>query len=285
MFQTFPFLEQARQAFLSARAWVHEDLKPIEGAAPVTLESKVEERLASEIDTDRARVVQGDGSDSWSKKDELCPPEKAGVRITPAEGHTESEAGSVSQDEEPSWVTPSPWPSPPLSPDEEDIGIDRQREPLPRRDTARSTASSSSNAATRSRASSITSSSFWRLSSIPSPALQPSSPTISIRRVRSRPYLKVDTASHPPSREYRLPAAASAATLSPTVNEPVPGPSIRRSHSSHPDITSLCDQWAHNGPANQTLTYKPDCPPKRRKHSSSVSSVISMTTRGAGKAC
>ncbi|KAI9512892.1 lipase/ esterase [Russula earlei] len=42
-------------------------------------------------------------------------------------------------------------------------------------------------------------------------------------------------------------------TLSST---PVPSPSIRSS-SSHPDISSLCQQWESTGPANITLTYKP----------------------------
>jgi len=42
-------------------------------------------------------------------------------------------------------------------------------------------------------------------------------------------------------------------TLSST---PVPSPSIRSS-SSHPDISSLCQQWETTGPANVTLTYKP----------------------------
>jgi len=37
---------------------------------------------------------------------------------------------------------------------------------------------------------------------------------------------------------------------------PVPSPSIRSS-SSHPDISSLCQQWESTGPANVTLTYKP----------------------------
>jgi len=36
----------------------------------------------------------------------------------------------------------------------------------------------------------------------------------------------------------------------------VPSPSIRSS-SSHPDISSLCQQWESTGPANVTLTYKP----------------------------
>ena len=55
---------------------------------------------------------------------------------------------------------------------------------------------------------------------------------------------------------------------------PVPSPSIRSS-TSHPDISSLCQQWESTGPANFTLTYKPSgttispspSKPKSRKRS------------------
>lgn len=275
MFQTFPFLEQARRSFVSARAWVQEVLKPVDGTASTALESKVEERLASEIDTDQARVVQGDGLVSSSKKDELLvSPKLPAAHKTPAKDATESDEGASSQDEEPSWVNPSPWPSPPPTPEEADVSAHRKCEELTRRDTARSTASTRSNASVRSRTSSITNSSLWRLSPFTSTVPLPPQPTPTpIRRVRSRPHLRVDVTSHPPSKEYRLPKP------SPAIHEPAPQPSIRRSHSSHPDITSLCNQWANQGPANQTLTYKPDTLPHRRKHSGSVSSIISMTTR------
>ena len=49
------------------------------------------------------------------------------------------------------------------------------------------------------------------------------------------------------SRHLRMSTLSSA---------PVPSPSIRSS-SSHPDISSLCEQWGSTGPANVTLTYKP----------------------------
>lgn len=41
-----------------------------------------------------------------------------------------------------------------------------------------------------------------------------------------------------------------------TVASPPPSPSIRRQNVSHPDITSLVDQWTASGPANQTMMYK-----------------------------
>jgi hypothetical protein len=49
------------------------------------------------------------------------------------------------------------------------------------------------------------------------------------------------------SRRLRISTLSSA---------PVPSPSIRSS-ASHPDISSLCEQWESTGPANVTLTYKP----------------------------
>ncbi|KAH9081932.1 lipase/ esterase [Lactarius deliciosus] len=69
-----------------------------------------------------------------------------------------------------------------------------------------------------------------------------------------------------PSR-VRPPRSPSVRSYAGTINSrrlrmstistsPVPSPSIRSS-SSHPDISSLCEQWESTGPANITLTYKP----------------------------
>ncbi|KAI0692948.1 Alpha/Beta hydrolase protein [Cytidiella melzeri] len=282
VFQTFPFLEQAQQAFHSARAFAHEILKPIDGEASSQLERNVEEKLESEINNEKAQVVQGDGSISSSKKDELCDPERVVVNPTVRDA-ADSEGGSASQDDEPSWVSQTPWPSPPLSP------RDEKRVEFPRCNTARNTASPHEQTGTvsRSRASSITST-LLRLSPLALPKLPLVPPSIpvapqsssnsSLRRVRSRPYLKLpETPSYPPSKEYFL----APASISATIASPVPRPSIRRSHSSHPDITVLCDQWAHNGPANQTLTFKPDATfPRRRRKSGSVSSANPLTMGG-----
>jgi hypothetical protein len=278
VFQTFPFLEQAQQAFQSARDFANEILKPVNSDAPSDLERRVEEKLENEINSESAQVVQGDGSLSSLKKDDLCDPENA------AEVHIDSvkdevvEEDLASQDSEPSWVSKSPWLSPPISPSED------KRIEFQRHDTVQNAASMQdpSFSPVRSRSPSI-SNAFLRLSPLvppksplmtpsqPYPSPQSSSVPPSMRRIRSRPYLKIpDMSSNPPSKEYLY----STAAMSPTLGTPAPRPSIRRSHSSHPDITVLCNQWAHNGPANQTFTFKPDATYPSRRRRQSLNSIM-----------
>ncbi|KAJ3553417.1 hypothetical protein NM688_g3626 [Phlebia brevispora] len=72
VFQTFPFLDQARQAFLSAREFVRELLAEREGTEkPLGLQLSAEEHLENEIDTESTRVVRGDGTDSSAKKTDI----------------------------------------------------------------------------------------------------------------------------------------------------------------------------------------------------------------------
>ncbi|KAI0785317.1 Alpha/Beta hydrolase protein [Irpex lacteus] len=278
VFQTFPFLEQAQQAFHSAREFVRETLKPLDGESPAHLESNVEEQLESEIDNEKAQVVQGDGSVSSSRKDELRDPEKANAEVSmpgeediPSHALTEGHADE-DDDDQPSWVSKTPWPSPPLSPSDE------KRLEFPRRNTAH--AHGGSSGGLRSRTPSITSitSTILRMSPLSSPKIPFASPPIppthassvpsTMRRARARSYLTLPsyhtTSNAPPTKDYFLPANANsssshtATTMSPAFSATAPRPSIRRSHSSHPDITVLCDQWARRGPANQTVTIKPD---------------------------
>ncbi|KAI0348172.1 hypothetical protein BDW22DRAFT_1435947 [Trametopsis cervina] len=287
VFQAIPFLEHAQQAFYSARTFVLETLKPIEGDVPRKFERKVEVRLEQEINTEKAKVVQGDGSDSLSKKDELYNPERMSeTRVARPDSHgADSEEGSSSQEEDPSWVSPSPWPSPPLSPDKSD----EKDFQFPRPKTA---GSNSSSQGPRSHASSITNP-FLRMPSMTfpkTPLISPPTPTptnpsglpsTSPRRLPSRTYLNpTEAPTHPPGRVHRHSTTNSTTVL----NMTAPRPSIRRSHSSHPDITMLCEQWAYSGPANQTLMFRPDAIlntlPKQRKKSGSVSSAGHMFMRG-----
>lgn len=321
VFQAFPFLEQAQQAFLSARVFAREFLGPqdLNDKKSFKLQAGAEERLADEINANTMRVVQGDGTASISRKDDVRPiwkkrstvfdedveivtvdvvdveADAAGVTQEEAEPETDADtdgdvASSASTDDEPSWMTPLAT-TPLTSPEANDRAPSTQVQDnnLARHDPTHSPPSS------RSRALSHAINASWNPftpfvyraplqhahTRPPSPIL----PAAGLRRVHSRPHLPRKTldgpaalhALHPPSREYRLPA--TSLTSSPTF---APRPAIRRAHSSHPDITSLCDQWASKGPANTTVTYKPDIlggsgtgalAIRRRKHSSSVSSI------------
>ena len=138
-------------------------------------------------------------------------------------------------------------------------------------DSLRSTTSSRG-----SRAPSI-SDTIWRLSPISS---QPSTPAPlypnlpNMRRVRSRPSLRLDHSptAQPPQYRLRAPSLTSSSTV------PAPRPFIRRSHASHPDITVLCDNWSRSGPANRTMTYKPDTPTPFTSHPRNRSATTSSFT-------
>ncbi|PSS29747.1 hypothetical protein PHLCEN_2v2895 [Hermanssonia centrifuga] len=255
VFQTFPFLDQSQMAFMSAREFVCSVLAPLKEDAPRTLEKKVEEKLKDEINNATARIVQGDGTDSVSEKDDIQSKKTLDSTAAKLEKNV-SDDESSSQDEDPSWVT-----SPSVLPDPK--GDTKRRESWGRDGSVRSTTS------TRTRTGSVSSSLWGPVSSY--------TPTSTLRRSHSRPQLsstrKSDTPTFfPPPREYRIPTASLSSSTS-----SVPRPSIRRSHGSHPDISQLCAQWANSGPANQTLTYKPDTLPRRRKNSQPT--ILSTTQR------
>jgi hypothetical protein len=79
------------------------------------------------------------------------------------------------------------------------------------------------------------------------------------------------SASRPPARPKPAGRQRSYNTLRGTPfvmsavvqNSPAPPPSLRRSKSgsrSHPDLTSLVDNWSREGPANETWVYSANSP-------------------------
>ncbi|THH02316.1 hypothetical protein EW026_g516 [Hermanssonia centrifuga] len=112
VFQTFPFLDQSQMAFMSAREFVCSVLAPLKEDAPRTLEKKVEEKLKDEINNATARIVQGDGTDSVSEKDDIQSRKTLDSTAGKLEKNVSDDELS-SQDEDPSWVTsPSVLPNP-----------------------------------------------------------------------------------------------------------------------------------------------------------------------------
>ncbi len=232
-----PFLDAARRAFMSAREFIRDGLAPIYTGTTNGLPGKAERELQQEINNDSAQVVQGDGTECTTGREEM------GSTIDTSSG---SEASSTpdhvrTPDEEPSWA--QPWPSPTIKGDFKQfesmvtcIPVDSEKRTSRRRNsttTPRTLDSPRISAPNRHHAPSYSHQAFTTPSSKDTPS----------------------------SRGYRF----STITMS-SSTAPAPQPSIRRSHSSHPDITTLCQQWAFNGPANQTLTYKPDSVVKH-KHS------------------
>ena len=91
-----------------------------------------------------------------------------------------------------------------------------------------------------------------------------------LRRIQSAlAFLPSEPSLSPTRMHHRTPSAQSVrpnctrqstghSTLSMSkYTAPAPSPSIRRQNASHPDITSLVEQWTSSGPANQTKMYKP----------------------------
>lgn len=285
VFQTIPFLDSARRAFLSAREFVRDVLSNTASGSPQALEGKAEEVLEHEINTDNARIVKGDGTEcqTFNKEDIQEAPSDDDVSSSESKGA-----------EEPSWVTPRA--SPPTSEDESEnsnninIGsgsgsVEKSSSrpsptvssPQPSRGSPRRNSSAASAIlpppASPHRRRSYTQMAHSHSKDISAPSL-PSSPRSPLSSLAPTRQSSREFQHHHPHHQHRM------STLSMSLSSgPAPRPSIRRSHSSHSDINSLCQSWANSGPANQTLTYKPESGMgiPRRKTSMTFSMTSSTT--------
>ncbi|KAI0778726.1 Alpha/Beta hydrolase protein [Trametes elegans] len=261
VFQSLPFLDAAKHAYMSCHDFIWRFLPQHQSHTPQSLET-AEKGLEDEIDTDAARVVRGDGTETGAGRESISQqqPDGAGERNRDSyrrRRHSVSPTPTL-HDDEPSWDSKY------LSSSSEDEG------------------DFEGGALRRSRSGSYAPSSPAPTAS--SPVRRPSLPKRpSLARLRSTFSVIADAASvsasdslHPASGPLsHVPASPGAAGEDPlplpvrrrtrmaslsmtSSSEVLPEPTIRRSQCSHPDITSLCKQWASSGPANQTTTYKPD---------------------------
>ncbi|RPD65114.1 hypothetical protein L226DRAFT_19403 [Lentinus tigrinus ALCF2SS1-7] len=254
VFQSVPFLTAAPQAFASCQDFVHSFLPRHQARRPQEFGSSAEEVLEDEIDTEAARVVRGDGTETGAGRDALEePPEDEGLQRRQSYQEKRRSGGipeRASVGEDPSWGTVYLSSS---SEDEGDFGdgavrvqpvqtpttpaaTPTERPPLTKVSSLsrlRATVTTIANAATASASGSLQG----------SPALSPHPPP----------------ASPAPRRRSRV----SSISMTSSTEAP-PEPSIRRSQRSHPDISSLVQSWSALGPANQTRTYKPDGAPVHR---------------------
>jgi acetyl esterase/lipase len=217
VFQAYPFLVATRRSFMSMRDFVRNILPQYQASSPKMLGSSAEKELEQEIDNDNAKVVRGDGVVATADKKADRKTLGVGADIIESDG----EEGKNSY---PSWVRPKHWY---LGP--EDLA------------SADSKALASESLPTKSDGS--------------------------LRRIKSAISLVL-----PNSTNQELQRQSSQALLSPqkkqenmllddilsSISSPPPSPSIRRKqlNASHRDLTSLVDNWAHSGPANQTLLFK-----------------------------
>ena len=228
VFQAFPFLEASQHAFSSCRAFVRHGFALAQPQDPRPLDVHTKAELANEIDNEQAHMVRGDGQDKEPS-------------ISKAQYDSEQDSGDVADEEsDSSYVSAedslstqievdSSWPtSASKTPDiiTTDEDTEEEGEEVEGRSSAASRLKSRSVQSYHDfeHAQHISS----RMRTQHSPSLRSHSGTLSSRHLR----------------------------ISSLSSTPVPSPSIRSS-TSHPDISSLCQQWESTGPANVTLTYKP----------------------------
>ena len=71
VFQAFPFLSLANEAFISCREFVCHQLPKLQASSPKILDNICEARLDSDIDNDDVRVVRGDGVETSSGRHDM----------------------------------------------------------------------------------------------------------------------------------------------------------------------------------------------------------------------
>ena len=198
-------------------------LPRLQSRSPQTMEGSAQEELEQEIVSENVRVVRGDGVETASGRDDV------NEKIKEVE-KTDDEEDRSSQEEY------SSWGQSPIN----TVFHSRTRPPT-----------MAKNAKTTQKVEGSTS---------------------NLRRIRSALSLLSSTEPSPSDNQSRTPSTQSIrpphtrqisghATM-PSLNiskwaTPAPSPSIRRKNMSHPDITSLVEQWTSSGPANQTMMYKP----------------------------
>jgi len=253
VFHTYPFLSAAHRAFMCCRDFVRHTLPRIQSRSPRLLDGTAEAVLENEIDNEKARVVRGDGVETASSvQDVKGALENLGVEESRTDSESDSEGEEECQDQDqdavtsqevfPSWgPTNSRLPSP--APSDDGSGEwPAVSQPL----QTTSPCASGEEAQSLPTMRRIHSALSILMGSPPSP----SSPTTR-RPIRSRR----NTVNHS-RRNHQLVLPPVFGKASVSLKTSPPSPSIRRSSSSHPDITSLVRQWTSNGPANETVMYK-----------------------------
>ncbi|KAI0673679.1 Alpha/Beta hydrolase protein [Trametes maxima] len=279
VFQSLPFLEASKLAFISCHDFVWSFLPKYQSRTPQPLEGPAEKGLENEIDNDAARVVRGDGTETGAGRESMSQ-------------SSEGRRDSASYRRKRRSVSPTPtlqgddpsWDSKYLSSSSDDEG-DLEAGVL--RPSRSYTPPPTKHPSIR-RSSLPKRPSLARLrstfSAIADAASVSASDSTHILPARPHQTPSNDPKSSPPLARRR--SRISSLSMTPSSSAP-PEPAIRRSQYSHPDVTSLCRQWVSSGPANMTTTYKPDGQGPlqvgaKRRHSRtlSLSAFSGRTTQG-----
>ena len=241
VFHAYPFLDTSKQAFGSIRNFVKHVLPQIQSHSPRPLPDVAEQGMEQEMEN--AVLVAGDGMEQSSSQRELQEMEERAVDDDSSGGETEDD-----KEVPPSWVRSPTW-SKSSFPEPQADG----KEGMVREDMVEIPAV----LVTPLSVAPICATSTTRVSSrTPSNPLRPRSQTL---------HRSPTPSSTQPSRPKPVGRQRSYHTLRGTPfvmtaavqNLTAPQPSLRQSSSSrsHPDLTSLVDNWSREGPANDTWVY------------------------------
>lgn len=241
IFQAFAFFEASHHAFASCRAFVRHEFALAQPQDPRPLDGNTEAGLASEINNERAHIVRGDGQERTPSDVEIQvdSEQESSVYDYSGDGVTEAETDGSFVSVDDSFAIQAemdrPWPTQdPRSPGDSDDDSDDDNDNDLEDDAGLSDSRPSSSYLLSIRAQSYS----------------------GIENAQQRVPSRVRPPRSPSARSYASTINSRRLRMSTISTSPVPSPSIRSS-SSHPDISSMCEQWESTGPANITLTYKP----------------------------
>ncbi|KAH7105252.1 Alpha/Beta hydrolase protein [Auriculariales sp. MPI-PUGE-AT-0066] len=279
VFQMFPFLDLATEAFKSCRNFVRHVLPLHVKTSPKMLDGPVEAELEHETSNRQSILVRGDGQEEGAAPDseEIATP-------SPSREPSDSDSDSAAQgDDRSSWA---------YDPEKSEVQIkvvsdsgsddESKAKAAPTPETSSTIGFPTQPAPLRRTLSSL---GRFYISRPPSPEATTSRrkklslhyPSSSSSRKTAGPdsqiLIPLDGAV-PPQLNIAAQSSGSEVTpesptggrrkRSPTVsvthtNRDAPPPAVRQARErtkSHPDITALCADWRRMGPANTTTTYQ-----------------------------
>ncbi|KAA1467881.1 hypothetical protein DENSPDRAFT_833031 [Dentipellis sp. KUC8613] len=222
VFQAFPFLDAAHEAFVSCRMFVRTILPQVQAHSPRSIDSDAEDEMEYEMDNEKTRVFGGDGMPkAFANKEDIAADT----------GDDETSVDTIEDETDESSDTHAVY---------KEVRLPEQS-----RSVEGSPSTSTRPLSPFLRVRKTHSSEL----STPKPK-PPSYHGALISPVVSRP--------EPLRRTSRHGRTSAAFSMSPAVTVAplaVPPPTTRSRSTSHPDIASMCRDWGDSGPANATATY------------------------------
>ncbi|KAG6878133.1 hypothetical protein C0993_011847 [Termitomyces sp. T159_Od127] len=238
VFQAYPFLPTARRAFACMKEFVQNTLPQLRSRSPQPLTPYVEHHLEEEIENDKTTVVRGDGVGMNTGMDQVmdCLGEKTNDHSEYCDENQGDRKGYASWGRGLRLWPSGNIPTPVGEDDDWEHKRTYTRPPSPSVCHHLAKKPGEINGLRRIR-------SAVSLLAVPTPRTRPHHRKSPFESRRAGPgYICI-----PP-----FPRMSKCSTPPPS---PLESPSLRRNNVSHPDISSLVEDWSHSGPANQTTCY------------------------------